>query len=262
MIQSHLLQVAALVAMEPPSVYDQHAIRREKIKIINSARDIPPDEARSHAVFGRYGPSGLADDEDSGRAYEALDGVDPARRTETYAALRIFFDNWRWSGVPFYIRSGKKMARKLTEIVVQFRQPPVDLFRRTGGVGQRPANRIIINIAPEDGVSLRFEAKVPGPKLRIDSVKMDMDYAAAFNAAPIEAYGPLMLDAMRGDQTLYKHRDEVEIGWRIVQPVLESQEVRRAIQTYDPGGWGPPAADDLLARDGRRWHNPRSGEKR
>lgn len=265
MIQSHLLQVLALVAMEPPSLYDQNAIRREKIKIINSARAIPVDEAHEHAVFGRYAASGSAGDEDAGRAYAELEGVDPARRTETYAALRLHFDTWRWAGVPFYIRSGKKMARKLTEIVVQFRQPPVNLFRAlepfTGGA-IRPANRIVINIQPEDGVSLRFEAKVPGPKLLIDSVKMDLDYTKAFNAAPIEAYGPLMLDAMRGDQTLYKHRDEVEIGWRICQPLLDAPRLRQAIEAYPAGSWGPPAADALLARDGRRWHNPVKGETR
>jgi glucose-6-phosphate 1-dehydrogenase len=262
MIQSHLLQVLALVAMEPPSAYDQHAIRREKIKIIHAARPIPLDEAHLNGVFGRYGGTARLDDEDGGKAYEELEGVDPARRTETYAALRVHFDNWRWAGVPFYIRSGKKMARKLTEVVVQFKQPPVDLFRSMNDVADRPANRIVINIAPEDGVSLRFEAKVPGPKLKIDSVKMDMDYAQAFNAQPIEAYGPLMLDAMRGDQTLYKHRDEVETGWRIVQPVLDSRRVRESIQTYRPGSWGPDAADELLARDRRRWHNPAKGETR
>lgn len=263
MIQSHLLQVAALVAMEAPSVYDQDAIRREKIKIINTART--PDAATAHesAVFGRYGPSGNDQDDDGGRAYEQLDGVDPARRTETYAAMRVQFDNWRWSGVPFYIRSGKKLARKLTEVVVQFKRPPVDLFRKVADVGVRPGNRIIINIAPEDGVSLRFEAKVPGPKLRVESVKMDLDYAKTFNAQPIEAYGPLMLDAMRGDQTLYKHRDEVESGWRIVQPVLDSQRIRENIQTYAPGSWGPASADALMGdAAARRWHNPGKGETR
>lgn len=261
MIQSHLLQVLALVAMESPSVYDQHAIRREKIKIIMAARPIEPDEAHLSGVLGRYGSSGNREDEDTGKGYEELEGVNPEKRTETYAALRVYFDNWRWSGVPFYVRSGKKMARKLTEVVIQFKQPPIDLFR---GIteGGRPANRIIINIAPEDGVSLRFEAKVPGSKFKIDSVKMDLDYAKAFNAEPIEAYGPLMLDAMRGDQTLYKHRDEVETGWRIVQPVLDSPRVREGIQTYRAGSWGPDAADEMLARDGRRWHNPAKGETR
>jgi len=265
MIQSHLLQVLALVAMEPPSAYDPAAMRREKIKIINSARPIDVASAHDEAVFGRYARSGDENDDDGGRAYAELDGVNPARGTETYSAMRLHFDNWRWSGVPFYVRSGKKLARKLTEIVVQFKQPPVNLWRASGlagAVGKRPANRIIINIAPEDGISLRFEAKVPGPKFAIDSVKMDMDYAKAFNAKAIEAYGPLMLDAMRGDQTLFKHRDEVEIGWRICQPVLDSGEVRRRIETYSAGSWGPSAADELLGRDGRQWHNPGKGETR
>ncbi len=259
MVQSHLLQVLALVAMEAPSVYDQDAIRREKIKLINSARIPTVEGAHELAVLGRYAASGKPDDEDSGRAYEQLEGVDPARKTETYAALRVDIDNWRWAGVPFYIRSGKKMARKLTEVVVQFRQPPVNLFRKVDpalAAAVRPANRIIIHIAPGEGVSMRFEAKVPGPSLRLDSVQFEMDYAKAFKAQPLEAYGPLMLDAMRGDQTLYKHRDEIETGWRLVQPVLDSKRVRDAIQPYPAGSWGPPAADALLARTGRAWHNP------
>ncbi len=265
MIQSHLLQVAALVAMEPPSVYDQDGIRAEKIKIINCAREIPVERAHEFAVLGRYGPSGNRDDDDGGLAYAQLEGVKAERRTETYAAMKLHFDNWRWSGVPFYIRSGKKMARKLTEIVIQFKRPPVNLLRHVegyDGLNARPANRIIINIAPEDGISLRFEAKVPGPNLIIDSVKMDMDYAAAFNSKPIEAYGPLMLDAMRGDQTLYKHRDEIETGWRLCQPALDSAKVRTSIEEYAPGSWGPNSADELLGRDGRVWHNPRRGETR
>lgn len=265
MVQSHLLQVLALVAMEPPNAYDATAIRREKIKIIDAARPITPENAHEHAVFGRYSGSGNAEDEDGGKGYAELEGVDASRNTETFCAMRLAFDNWRWTGVPFYVRSGKKMARKLTEIVVQFKQPPARLFRhiepfKSGGV--RPANRIVINIAPEDGISLRFEAKVPGPKLLIDSVKMDMDYVKAFNSKPIEAYGPLMLDAMRGDQTLYKHRDEVEGGWRICDPVIHSARVRAAIQPYAAGSWGPKSSDDLLSLDGRIWHNPKQTETR
>jgi len=259
MIQSHLLQVLALVAMEPPSVYDADAIRREKIKLINAAREIAPGEAHERAVFGRYGASGNPGDEDGGLAYAELEGVDPGGATETYSAVRIDIDNWRWSGVPFYVRSGKKLASKLTEVVVQYRQPPVNLFRKMeafkGGT-DRPPNRVIISIAPEEGISMRFEAKVPGPKLALDSVRFSMDYAEAFKAQALEAYGPLMLDAMRGDQTLYKHRDEVEIGWRIVQPVLDSERVREGIEEYAPGSWGPEGADELLARDGREWHRP------
>ncbi|MBN8645523.1 MAG: glucose-6-phosphate dehydrogenase [Planctomycetes bacterium] len=265
MIQSHLLPVLALVAMEPPSRYEPAAIRREKIKIINAMRQISVDKAHEDAVFGRYGPSGNPEDEDGGKGYVELEGVSTTRMTETFAAMRLHFDNWRWSGVPFYVRSGKKMARKLTEVVVQFKHPPADLFRGVealGGVMSRPANRIVINIAPDDGVSLRFEAKVPGPKLLIDSVKMDMDYTKAFNTQPIEAYGPLMLDAMRGDQTLYKHRDEVETGWRVCDPAIHSPEVRKRIESYPAGSWGPGSADALLLKDGRKWHNPVGAEKR
>lgn len=265
MIQSHLLQVVALVAMESPSRYQAEDIRREKIKIANAMRPISPERAHEDAVFGRYGPSGKADDEDGGKAYAELDGVDVGRMTETYSAIRVHFDNWRWNGVPFYVRSGKKMARKLTEVVVQFKKPPADLFagiEKLTGVAARPANRIIINIAPDDGVSLRFEAKVPGPNLLIDSVKMDMDYSKAFNSQPIEAYGPLMLDAMRGDQTLYKHRDEVEGGWKVCDAALNSPEVRKRIESYPAGSWGPASADQLLLKDGRQWHNPAGAEKR
>lgn len=265
MIQSHLLQVLALAAMEPPASYDATAIRREKIKVLDSVRVAMQHEAHLHGVFGRYGPSGNASDEDGGLGYADLPGVDPKRSNETYAALRLFIDSWRWAGVPFYIRSGKKMARKLTEVVVQFKRPPAKLFRdiepfRSGGV--RPANRIVINIQPDEGVSLRFEAKVPGPSLRIESVKADFDYQYVFSAKPLEAYGPLMLDAMRGDQTLFKHRDELSSAWRIVDPFLQSPEVLGGIHTYAPGSWGPDASDKLLAEMGHTWHNPAVQEKR
>ena len=265
MLQSHLLQVLGLVAMEPPPSYSAAAIRREKVKLLDSARAVTPEDAPKHAVFGRYGPSRDADDEDGGAAYTELPKVEPARGTETFSAARIMFDNWRWTGVPFYIRSGKKLARKLTEVVVQFKQPPARLFRdiepfRSGG--HRPANRIVINIAPDDGVSLRFEAKVPGPSLRIESVKADFDYQYVFEATAMEAYGPLMLDAMRGDQTNFKHRDEVRYAWRIVEPFIKSEGLRESIETYDAGSWGPPGADRLLAESGHSWHNPAKHERR
>ena len=264
MIQSHLLQVLSLVAMEAPSRFHPDAIRGEKIKIVNAMRDIGEANAHDYCVLGRYGPSGNEQDEDGGKGYADLEGVNAAGRTETYGALKVCFDNWRWNGVPFYVRSGKKMAKKLTEIVVQFKKPPVDFFTGYAVLDHqvREANRIIINIAPDDGVSLRFDAKVPGPKLMIGSVKMDLDYTKAFNTETIEAYGPLMLDAMRGDQTLYKHKEEVEGGWRVCEPAIKSPEVRKRIETYGAGSWGPSASDAMLARDGRRWHNPQGAEKR
>ena len=265
MIQSHLLQVLALIAMEPPLRYDAASIRREKVKLIESVREIDPGDAHRHAVFGSYGASGNREDEDDGRGYRELEGVDLSLNTETFAAVRLFVDNWRWTGVPFYVRSGKKLARKLTELVVQFKQPPANIFRQLEPFASglvRPANRIIINISPDEGISLRFEAKIPGSKFAVGSVKMDMDYAHVFDAKPVEAYGPLMIEAIRGDQTLFKHRQEVEGTWRVVEPLIKSERLRERLQEYSAGSWGPAAADALLERDARVWHNPAHGERR
>jgi len=253
MIQSHLLQVLALVAMEPPSTMSAHHIRQEKIKIIDAIE--PPDAAFDSAAFGQFAG------DDTEPAYHELEGVDSNRATETYAAIMVKFDNWRWAGTPFYLRTGKRMAAKRTEVAIQFKQPPANLFRHiepfaSGGV--RPANRIVIEIAPTEGVAVRFEGKVPGPGVTLDSVQMHFDYEKRFGAEPPEAYGPLLLDAMRGDQTLFKHRYEVEGAWRAVEPFLggASRRLREGIQAnYAPGSWGPKAADELLRRTGRAWHN-------
>lgn len=251
MVQSHLLQVLALVAMEPPSSYSATAVSRERIKLLDSARLIRAEDATLHASLGRYG----SDETES--AYESTRGVDTSRRTETYAALRVEFETWRWSGVPFYLRSGKKMARKVTEVVVQFKDPPTNLFRGLKtGVESAAANRLVIAIAPREGLRLSLKGKVPGAAMRLDATELALDYQECFGGEPVEAYGPLLVDAMRGDRTLYKHRDEVEGAWRICQPVLDSQELREAIENYSPGSWGPIGADALLARDGRAWHNP------
>jgi glucose-6-phosphate 1-dehydrogenase len=258
MVQSHLLQVLALVAIEPPSVFDAEAIMREKIKLFNTAAVATPEEAPSHGAFGRYGPGPNGEP-----AYEKETGVDPARRTETFAAIKVEFENWRWAGVPFYIRSGKMLAKKLTEVVIQFKRPPVNVFRRLpggaasdGAIGDGQANRMVVNIAPKEGISLLVQGKVPGSQFKIAPAELELDYLERFGGEAVEAYGPLLLDAMRGDRTLYKHRDEVEGGWRICQPFLESRPLRDGIQAYRPGSWGPPAAAELLARDGRGWHNP------
>lgn len=269
MVQSHLLQVLAFVAMEPPSQYDSGAIMREKVKLFNSAIVVDADDAPAHGVFGRYGSGPGPNDP----AYVNEQGVLGANRTETFAAIKLGFDNWRWNGVPFYLRSGKKLASKLTEVVITFKRPPTQLFRGVEtGIGpdglRRPANRIIINIAPTEGISLRIDGKVPGGAkgggagFAIASGKLDMDYQETFGGEPIEAYGPLILDAIRGDRTLYKHRDEVESSWKIAEPFLKSEALRSSIQEYDPGSWGPPASDGLLARDGRQWHNPRPNDIR
>jgi glucose-6-phosphate 1-dehydrogenase len=252
MIQSHLLQVLALVAMEPPTSFDSRNIRNEKIKIVEAIQPTPLDRLAEFGALGQYDGDGKEP------AYHLNPKVKKGTTTETFAAIALRFDNWRWAGTPFYIRTGKRMAAKRTEIVIQFKQPAANLFKSIGLTDQRPANQIVIEIAPRESVSLRFEGKVPGPGVKIDSVMMDFDYAKRFRAEPVEAYGPLIIDAMRGDQTLYKHRIEVESAWDAVMPFLglESKSLRKNIHgNYKPGSWGPEAADTLLARDGRAWHN-------
>jgi glucose-6-phosphate 1-dehydrogenase len=255
MIQSHLLQVLALVAMEPPPSFAPDHVRQEKIKIIDSIEPVRRADLPACAALGQYAG------DDAEPAYHLHPDVRPGTTTETFAAIKLRFDNWRWSSTPFYLRTGKRLAAKRTEIVVQFRHPPAHLFRHiepfaSGGV--RPANRIVIEIAPRAGVSLRFEGKVPGAGMRLDSVAMDFDYAGRFGAEPLEAYGPLLLDAMRGDQTLFKHRHEVEGAWRAVMPFLGAESaVLRAdmAASYEPGSWGPASSNALLVRDGRAWRD-------
>jgi len=255
MIQSHLLQVLALVAMEPPTSFAAAHLRSEKIKIIDAIEAIGGDHLTDSAALGQYGGDGR------GPAYHELPDVREGSTTETFAAVRFQFDNWRWAGTPFYLRTGKSLAAKRTEVVVQFKQPPADLFTSKtvpGTVFRRDPNRMVIEIAPHPRLSLRIEGKVPGQGLRIDSAEMDLDYVERFGEEPAEAYGPLLLDAMRGDQMLFPHRAEVEASWRAVMPLIgpDSKVLRKGIRAnYRPGSWGPPAAEELMERDGRAWHN-------
>jgi glucose-6-phosphate 1-dehydrogenase len=256
MIQSHLFQILAFVAMEPPTNFSPDAIRAEKTKVIEGIAAPTVAELPSMAALGQY----AADAKEA--AYHELPGVAKGSTTETYAALKVHFDNWRWAGTPFYIRSGKKMRTKKTEVVVAFKPPAANLFRNVDAVMRdwpRPPNQMIIEIAPRGAFSLRFECKVPGSGLKIDSAEMAVDYDQRFGVAPVEAYGPLIVDAMRGDQTLFKSRVEVEGAWNAVMPLLDdrSKAIRTGIAAnYACGSWGPKGADDLLARDGRAWHNP------
>ena len=255
MIQSHLLQVLALVAMEPPTSFTSHHIRQEKIKVLDAIEAVPTDRLQDVATLGQYAG------DDAEPAYHHNPRVPTGTTTETFAAIALRFDNWRWAGVPFYLRTGKRMAAKRTEIVIQFKQPPANLFKRIdqfAAGGAQPANQIIIEISPGGGVSLRFQGKVPGSGVRLDTVAMDFDFAKRFGAEPVEAYGPLILDAMRGDQTLYQHRYEVEAAWQAVMPLLgpQARTLRGNIHAnYQPGSWGPPSADELLAAHGRAWNN-------
>ena len=253
MIQSHLLQVMAVVAMEPPVSLRADDIRVEKKKILSACRTPATDQVPLIAVRGQYGPGQVA-----GRAvpgYREAEGVRPDSQTDTYAAQQVFVDTWRWGGVPFYLRSGKSMTKKLTEVVITFKPTPHCLFRVEASRLRR--NQIVINIQPDEGISLRFEGKVPGAGMNIRDVIMDFDYVEQFKAEPPEAYATLLLDAMRGDQTLYKHREEIEHCWRIVQPVLDYWQAHPQddLPNYAAGTWGPSASDVMLARDDRDWHN-------
>ena len=257
MIQSHLMQVMAVVAMEPPVSMKDEDIRMVKTQALSAARVPNANDIPQIAVRGQY-RAGHAGGKDVA-TYRDEDGVNPESQTDTFAALQVNIDTWRWSGVPFYLRSGKAMAKKLTEIVVCFKPTPHHLFRdRTASL---PPNQFVINIQPDEGISLRFEGKVPGTGgsgLKIKSVNMNFDYVEQFQAEPPQAYATLLLDAMRGDQTLFKHRDEIESAWNVVQPVLDywRDNPQDDLPNYAAGTWGPEAADEMLGREGRVWHNP------
>ncbi|MCH2143616.1 MAG: glucose-6-phosphate dehydrogenase [Phycisphaerales bacterium] len=259
MIQSHLFQILAFVTMEPPTRYASPHVRAEKIKVIDALRVPEDDRIQEYCALGQYGP------DDDGPGYAGLDGVPEGSTTETYAALALFMDNWRWAGTPFFLRSGKRLAKKLTEVVVRFRPPAANLFRGLpafeGGGGLVP-NQIVMEIAPRESIRVRFECKVPGLEFKLDTIEMDSDFQERFKAEEFEAYGPLIIDAMRGDQTLFKHRHEVEGAWAAVMPFLDerSEVLRRSIRdNYRPGSWGPASADELLARYGARWNERTPG---
>jgi glucose-6-phosphate 1-dehydrogenase len=255
MIQSHLLQVMAVVAMEPPVTLKADDVRTEKMKVLAAARDYREEDLARIAIKGQYGAGQVGDKVVSN--YRVEEGVNPDSQTDTYAALQVYLDTWRWEGVPFYLRSGKAMARKTTEVVIQFKPTPHSIFRNRAGRQQLPPNQIVMNIQPDEGISLSFEGKVPGLGMKIKSVEMDFDYIEQFQAEPPQAYATLLLDAMRGDQTLYKHRDEVEGAWQIVQPVLDFWEAhpQNDLPNYAAGSWGPQASDGMMASAGRQWHN-------
>lgn len=255
MIQSHLLQVLAVIAMEPPVSLKADDIRAMKNQVLRAAR-IPTElEVPKIAVRGQYGPGQL-----DGKAlvgYRQEQGVNPQSQTDTYAAMQVFLDTWRWHGVPFYVRSGKAMAKKLTQIVIQFKATPHSLFGDERKGKALPPNRLVMNIQPDEGINLRFDAKVPGMGMKIKTVEMNFDYEEHFKAQPPQAYSTLLLDAMRGDQTLYKHRDEIEVAWHIVQPVLDYWDANPEpeLPNYAAGTWGPSDSDVMMGREGRKWHN-------
>ncbi|MBN2575036.1 MAG: glucose-6-phosphate dehydrogenase [Deltaproteobacteria bacterium] len=255
MIQSHLLQLMAVVAMEPPNSFRAADLRSGQRHVLEAVHPIAREEVPLVAVRGQYG-RGTTDDE-SLAAYGEESGVPAGSSCETFAALRLSIDNWRWDGVPFFLRTGKRMRRKLTQFVINFKPAP-HLFRHSDHSHIRPRrNRLVVNVQPDEGISLRFEGKVPGHGLHLASALLDFDYQRQFQAEPSEAYATLLLDAIAGEQSHFKDRNEVEAAWRIVMPVLDywRDHPREGLASYASGSWGPTDADDLIKPWGR-WHNP------
>ncbi len=255
MIQNHLLQLLCLVAMEPPVTFDAGPVRDEKTKVMHALRPIAADEVDRLAVRGQYGPGFVAGQRVVG--YREEKGVSAESIAETYAALRLEVDNWRWAGVPFYLRTGKRLAKRASEIAVQFKQTPHLVFRRNPEIVAEP-NLLVLRIQPDEGMSLSFGAKLPGPDLRIKPVEMDFDYGRTFGGEPPEAYERLLLDAMKGDPTLYAPGEWVDLAWEFLTPVLEAWAVGdpKKFPNYEAGTWGPPEADGLIERAGRHWRRP------
>jgi glucose-6-phosphate 1-dehydrogenase len=254
MLQNHLLQLLSLVAMEPPAAFAADDVRGEKVKVLRALRPFSPQEAADSSIRAQYGPGFVA-----GRAvpaYREEPGVADRSNTETFVALRAFVDNWRWAGVPFYLRTGKRLPKQASEIVVQFRRAPHLPFRDSETPELEP-NALVIRIQPDEGITLRVGAKVPGPAVRIRSVNLDFFYGTAFGEGEPEAYERLLLDCMLGEPTLFTRRDEVEAAWAFVDPLLAAwREGRVPLSQYEAGTWGPAQSDELMARDGRRWRRP------
>ncbi len=253
-VQNHLLQLLALVAMEPPVSFDAGAVRDEKMKVVRAMRPIGTHEVAERTVRGQYASGFIEGTRVPG--YHDEPGVAPLSQTETYVALRCYVDNWRWEGTPFYLRTGKRLPKRATEIALQFRAAPHQVFSRDASAGLDP-NTLVLRIQPDEGTSLKFGAKVPVQGVRIRSVNMDFVYGASFMVDAPDAYETLILDALRGDATLFTRRDEVEQQWTFVDPIIEGWSADQIdLPTYAAGTWGPTEADLLIARDGRAWRKP------
>ena len=252
MVPNHLFQLLTLIAMEPPSCFDADALRSEKAKVLDAVHHFGAEDARANVVRAQYG-GGTVGGKEIG-AYRRAADVARGSVTETYVALKLMIDNWRWAGVPFYLRTGKALAKQRTEVTIQFKQAPLALFRDTP-VERLTPNDLTLHIQPDEGVTLRFGAKIPGPSVHIGGVEMKFNYEDYFKAAPSTGYETLIYDCMIGDASLFQRADNIEAGWRVVQPVLDAWAEDRAAElpTYPAGSSGPSAADALLTRDGRSW---------
>jgi len=246
-VPNHLFQLLALVGMEPPNSFDAEAVRNERAKLIAAIHSVDP----AAAVRGRYEAGKIGDKDIT--AYRQSPDVDPASRTETYVALKVEVESWRWSGVPFYLRTGKAMSARDTQIILHFRDAPLRLFREEG-VGTLPPNRLVLQIQPHEGIKLDFVAKQPGPLIDTVPVAMDFVYADHFPVSHQTGYETLLYDVLVGDQMLFQRADQIEAGWRAVQPLLDAWAQDGEPDPYPAGSDGPEAADALLAEDGRHWN--------
>ncbi len=252
MVQNHMFQLLALMAMEPPLSFEADAVRDEKSKLLRAIQPLSPEEVLTQTVRGQYGAGTVKGS--SVPAYRTEPRVAPDSGTETFVALKLMLDNWRWAGVPFYLRTGKALPSRVTEIAIQFKHVPFLLFRQTP-VEQLTPNFLVLRIQPNEGISLQFGAKVPGPSVRMGAVQMDFEYADYFGTQPSTGYETLLYDCMIGDATLFQRADNVELGWSVVTPILDVWKALppRSFPNYAAGTWGPKEAFDLLERDGRQW---------
>jgi len=258
MVQNHLLQLLCLVAMEPLVSTDADEVRNKKVDVLKAVRPLHKQDPHDYAVRGQYGPGIFCSEQVPG--YRQETGVDPRSMVETYAALKLYIDNWRWQNVPFYLRTGKRMPRKLSQIVIVFNPVPHQMFPPEATDVFEP-NRLIINIQPEEGIVMRFQAKEPGAGMRLRTVSMDFNYGEHFHTENREAYETLLQEVIEGDPALFMRDDQERIAWQLVEPLLDawSNAPSSHFPNYVAGTWGPEVADMLLARDGHSWYNPMPG---
>lgn len=256
MIQNHLMQLFTLTAMEPPVAFSADAVRDEKVKVLRAVRPITVDQVSRFAVRGQYAPGVI--DGQSVKGYRDEARVAPGTRVETYAAVKLFIDNWRWEGVPFYLRTGKRLPRDVTEVAIHFKRPPFLLFRKAEmPLESVQPNLLVLRIQPDEGMSLRVQSKAPGEEIGLEPVVLDFSWGSTLDELPFSAYETLLLDVLTGDATLFNRDDETEESWRIIEPILGVWgNDRREVETYVAGSWGPEAAVVMLATDGREWRRP------
>ena len=249
-LQNHVMEVLSFIAMEPPDNFESNAVRTEKLKVWHAIEPIHVEDT----VRGQYGPGRAEGEKVIG--YREEDRVNPESNTETFVAMKLQIENWRWAGVPIYLRAGKRMAKRVTEVTVTFRQPPLHMFKSSKTTTPVGPNVLKMRIQPDEGISLTFGAKVPGPTTNVMPVEMNFSYADSFGKSTANGYERLLLDAMLGDGTLFAHRDGVEATWALMTPILEAWEQRPPsdFPNYDAGSWGPASADALLKRDRRKWY--------